>query len=125
MDKIHLNDLRFFGHHGALPEENVLGQTYQVSLTFELDTRGAAQNDDLTQTIDYRQALQIVGRIVSGPSMKLIETVADRIAKSLLSEILLAEAVTVRLTKPHPPVGMEIPGVTVEIRRDRATLESS
>lgn len=119
MDKIHLRDLRFFGKHGALPEENVLGQTYQVSLVFELDTRPAARTDDLHQTIDYRQAIDIVRAIVTGPSHKLIETVADRIAADLLARLPLAHAVNVQLTKPHPPVGMEIPGVTVEIRRER------
>lgn len=122
MDKIYLNDLRFFGKHGAIPEENVLGQTYQVSLVFELDTRSAAEHDDLDKTIDYRQAIDIVRRIVTGPSAKLIETVAARIARTLLAELPLARVVTVRLTKPHPPVGMDVPGVTVEIRREQEEL---
>lgn len=119
MDKIHLNDLSFFGYHGALPEENVLGQAYRVSLVFELDTRRAAETDDLSKTIDYRNAIAVVRDVVTGPPHKLIETVADRIATRLLDEIPLARALTVSLTKPHPPVGVDLPGVTIEIRRDR------
>lgn len=119
MDKIHLNDLTFFGYHGALPEENVLGQAYRVSLSFELDTREAAQSDDLTQTIDYRHAIVIAREVITGPPHKLIETVADRVATRLLTELPLARAVTVFLTKPHPPVGMDFSGVTIEIRRER------
>lgn len=117
MDKIHLPELSFFGRHGALPEENILGQAYRVSLTFELDTEPAAQADDLSQTIDYRQAIDIVQKIITGSSLKLIESLADRIAHALLAALPLAQGVTVKVTKPHPPVGMEIPGVTVEIYR--------
>jgi 7,8-dihydroneopterin aldolase/epimerase/oxygenase len=119
MDKIHIQELAFYGYHGALPEENVLGQTYRVSLTFELDTREAGRTDDLQRTIDYRQAIGIVREVVTGPPHKLIETVADLIATRLLLQLPLARAVTVRLTKPNPPVGMELAGVTIEIRRER------
>lgn len=120
MDKIHLIDLTFFGYHGALPEETALGQAYRLSLTFELDTRAAAQSDDLTKTIDYRHAIAIAREIVTGPPHKLIETVADHVATGLLAALPLARAVTVQLTKPHPPVGMDFGGVTIEIRREQA-----
>jgi 7,8-dihydroneopterin aldolase/epimerase/oxygenase len=117
MDKIHLPDLSFFGRHGALSEENILGQTYRVSLTFELDTKPAAQTDDLIKTIDYRQAIDVVEKIITGPSLSLIETIADRVAEALLTALPLAQGVTVKITKPHPPIGIEIPEVTVEIYR--------
>lgn len=119
MDKLHLKDLAFFGYHGALPEENTLGQIYRVSLVFELNTHPAAEADDLNQTIDYRRAIAIVREAITGSPRKLIETVADRIATRLLAELPLARAVTVLLTKPHPPVGIDFPGVTIEIRRER------
>lgn len=120
MDTIYLNDLRFFGKHGALPEENVLGQIYRVSLAFELDTRPAANTDDLNLTLDYREAIAVVRRIITGPSLALIETVADKLARALLADFPIIQAVTVTLTKPHPPVGIDLPGVTLEIRRTRA-----
>lgn len=119
MDKLHIDDLTFYGYHGALPEENVLGQKYILSLTFELDTRKAARADDLKQTIDYRQTIDIVREVVTGPPHKLIETLADLIASRLLLQLPLIRAVTVRLTKPNPPVGIDLPGVTIEIRREK------
>jgi 7,8-dihydroneopterin aldolase/epimerase/oxygenase len=119
MDKIHLNDLSFHGYHGALPEENVLGQCYVASIIFELDTRRSGEADDLSQTVDYRQAIEIVRQVVTGPPVKLVETLAHRIAERLLDELPLAHAVTVKVTKPRPPVAAEFSGVTVEIRRER------
>ncbi len=123
MDKILLNDLSFHGYHGALPEENILGQHYRVSLVFELDTRPAAETDDLAQTVDYRQAIETVREIVAGPPVKLIETVAHRIAENLLREIPLLTAVTVRLTKPAPPVPVSLASVAIEIRRTRDSAQ--
>lgn len=119
MDKIILNDLRFYGYHGALPEENVLGQEYITSVTLEVDTRTAGETDELNQTIDYRKAITVIREVVTGPSLKLIETITHRIACRLLEELPMARAVTVRLSKPRPPVGVDLSGVTIEIRRER------
>ncbi len=119
MDTLQITDLAFFGYHGVLPEENKLGQTYRVSLELEFDARPAALTDTLNKTIDYRQAITIVREIVAGPPCKLIETVADRISHRLLEELPLITAVIVVLTKPHPPVGMEVKDVTIKIRRER------
>lgn len=121
MDKISLNDLTFYGYHGALPEENVLGQPYTTSVILEVDTRTAGETDHLSDTIDYRQAIAIVREVVTGPSFKLIEAVAEQMAARLLEELPLARAVTVRLTKPRPPVAENFAGVTLEIRRERTS----
>jgi 7,8-dihydroneopterin aldolase/epimerase/oxygenase len=119
MDKLFVNDLSFYGFHGALPEENILGQPYVTSLIFELDTRRAGETDRLEETVDYRQAIEAVREVVTGQPCKLIETVAHRIAQRILAEMPLVQAVTVRLTKPRPPVAASFNGVTIEIRRER------
>lgn len=119
MDKIRINGLSFYGHHGLLSEENKLGQRYITSLTIELDVQPAAENDDIRQTIDYRKALAIVEKIVTGPPCKLIETVAERIANRLLDQFPAARAVTAQVTKPHPPMPFDFDGVSVEVRRER------
>lgn len=119
MDKISVNDLAFYGRHGALPEEQVLGQTYRVSLEFELNTQPAADRDDLDKTVDYRDAISLVREIIHGPPVRLIETLANRIATGLLERLPAAHAATVRLTKVRPPAGENIGDVTIEIRRER------
>ena len=53
MDKIRIQDLEIFAKHGALPEENVLGQKFLVSAVLYLDTRAAGKSDDLTASIHY------------------------------------------------------------------------
>jgi len=120
MDKLTIHDITFIGYHGALPEENVLGQPFITSLTFELDLRPAGISDDLGATIDYRTAIAVVEQVITGEPVKLIETIAERIVSRLLEELPLAIAVTVRLTKPRPPVPVNFAGATVQIRRERA-----
>ena len=41
--KIHLKNMAFYGYHGALAEENTLGQRFLVDLTLTLDIAEAAE----------------------------------------------------------------------------------
>ena len=41
MDKITIQKLEVFAHHGVFPEENVLGQKFVFNLTLYLSTRKA------------------------------------------------------------------------------------
>ena len=52
---IELSHLTFHAHHGVLPEERLLGNTFTVDLTLEADIREAILTDDLTRTINYAE----------------------------------------------------------------------
>ncbi|WP_166245669.1 dihydroneopterin aldolase [Paenibacillus turpanensis] len=119
MDKLHINNMRFFGRHGVLPEETVLGQLFIVDLMLELDLQKAGHTDDLEATVNYAEVVELVKQIVEGPPYKLVEAVASRIASAVLEAYTNINAVTVRLTKPNPPVAAHFDGVAVEIVRGR------
>ena len=53
MDKIKIEKLTIFGKHGVYPEENVLGQKFEVSLVLYTNTRKAGLTDDLECSINY------------------------------------------------------------------------
>ena len=46
-DRIELRGLRVVGTHGALPEEQVRAQPFEVDLDIEVDLRPAGLSDDL------------------------------------------------------------------------------
>ncbi len=119
MDSIQIKDLRFHGRHGVLPEENALGQTFLVTLTLETDLRAAGTGDNLAQSIDYRGPIGVAREIVEGPPVKLLETLAERIADGILNRYPAIHAVTVEAGKPAPPVPETCGGVFVKIRRIR------
>ncbi|MDP3766599.1 MAG: dihydroneopterin aldolase, partial [Dehalococcoidia bacterium] len=44
-DRIVLAGMRFFGYHGALPEERTRGQEFVVDVEVEADLREAGKSD--------------------------------------------------------------------------------
>eukprot|EP00983_Pelagomonas_calceolata_P066417 1149032-Pelagomonas_calceolata.AAC.4 len=50
-DTIHITGARFYGYHGVLPEENVVGQPFVVDLLLHCDLGEAGSSDDLQATV--------------------------------------------------------------------------
>jgi len=86
MDKIKINNLEIFCNHGVFPEENVLGQKFLVSAVLYTDTRSAGLSDNLTKSINYGEICHFIDKFMKDHTFKLIETVAERLAKALLTE---------------------------------------
>ena len=86
MDYIHLRDMQFFGYHGVLPEENVLGQRFRATVALAVDIQKAGQTDDLHNTVSYVGVYDICKEVMEGRPFKLIEAVAESIATKILSE---------------------------------------
>jgi 7,8-dihydroneopterin aldolase/epimerase/oxygenase len=121
-DRILLEGMVFHGRHGTLPAERELGQPFVVDVELRLDLRPAGLSDDLTQTVDYGEVHNKVKEIVEGPPVNLTETLAERIAATVLGEHPPVEAVRVKVAKPHVRLGDTVlEGSAVEIlrRRDR------
>jgi len=119
-DRILLEDMVFYGHHGTLTAENELGQPFVVSVELRLDLRPAGSSDDLTKTVDYGEVHRMARGIVEGPPVQLIETLAERIASGTLDQHPAVEAVKVRVAKPHVRLANTVlAGSAVEIVRRR------
>jgi 7,8-dihydroneopterin aldolase/epimerase/oxygenase len=117
-DRIVLRGLRARGHHGVYAEERATGQTFLVDVVLHVDTRRAAESDDVSDTVHYGElATEIVG-VVEGEPVNLLETLAARIASVCLSRSLV-EKVEVTVHKPEAPVGVPFDDVVVTIARDR------
>ena len=118
-DIIRLVGLGGSGRHGVLPEERQAGQLFTVDVTMHVDTRAAAQQDDLRLTVDYAAVARDVVDIIEGDPVDLVETLAQRIADAVLARPAV-ERVEVTVHKPEAPVGVPFSDVQVSIRRDRA-----
>lgn len=119
-DRILLEGMVFHGRHGTLPAERELGQPFVVDVELRLDLRPASLSDDLTLTVDYGEVHKQVKEIVEGPPVNLTETLAERIAATVLEEHPPVEAVRVKVAKPHVRLGDTVlEGSAVEILRHR------
>jgi len=118
LDKIFLSGLKFWGLHGVLKEEQVLGQPFGVDLELRLDLLPAGEADDLKLTVNYAKVYQVVKTIVEEHRYNLIEALAESIASTLLEKFSLEE-VLVRVNKPHAPIPGLFENVAVEILRGK------
>ena len=120
MDTIELRGLTFYGYHGAIAEEQRLGQRFVVDLRLGLDLAPAGTADDLDRTVDYGTVAETARSIVEGPPFQLIEALAEALAGAILASHPLVEQIEVRVEKPSAPVSAAPSGlVAVEIRRTR------
>jgi len=119
-DKILLVGVHFFARHGVSDDEQRLGGRYVVDVELEYDLSPAAASDNLADTISYSDVYRTVREIVEGKSFRLIETLAETIARELLARYP-APAVMVRVKKQPPPTNGIIDYAGVEIRRESKT----
>lgn len=119
MDKIYVNQMQFYGYHGVLPEENVLGQRFFVDIIAEADLKSAGLTDDLNESVSYVELYEVCKLIVEGKPYNLIESLAEKIAQQVLNNFTKIKAVTVKVTKPDPPIPGHFQSVAVEIKRSR------
>lgn len=86
MYQICLKDLVFSGHHGANPGEKDQPQRLRFNLDLWCQDRGAGQSDCLADTVNWAQIRKTVRSIVENESYNLMEALADRIVKELLTD---------------------------------------
>ncbi|MEK4423601.1 dihydroneopterin aldolase [Solibacillus sp. FSL K6-1523] len=118
MDYIHLREMQFFGYHGVLPEENVLGQRFRANVSLAVNMKQAGETDDLTNTVSYVGVYDICKEIMEGKPFKLIEAVAETIATRILTQYEgQIFGCRVEVIKPDPPIPGHYKEVAVEIVR--------
>jgi dihydroneopterin aldolase/2-amino-4-hydroxy-6-hydroxymethyldihydropteridine diphosphokinase len=117
-DRIVLQAVAARGFHGVLDAEKIDGQDFLVDVTLEVDLRRPGRSDLLAHTVNYAEvAADIVG-LITGPSLDLIEALADQIAVAALRRPLV-QAVEVTVHKPQAPVGVPFGDVQVVVERRR------
>ena len=119
MDKLILKGIEIFGRHGCHVEEQRRGQIFKVDIELNLNLEKAGKTDDINETVDYPQVLFDVEKIVGGTPRKLIETVAEEIAETLLKNYPCVESLKVVLHKPNAPLLVRYAEAAVEISRRR------
>ncbi len=123
-DLIRLCNMQFYGRHGVNPEEQVLGQRFEVDVDLRVDTRPAALQDDLHLTINYAQVYKAVKQIVEEEHFALIEALAETIAMHI-GRHFAPESVRVCVRKPHAPIKGVLDYVAVDIERTKELWQSS
>jgi dihydroneopterin aldolase len=117
-DSIVLTGLRVRANHGVFDFERADGQDFVVDVTAWLDLSVAAAGDDLGSTVHYGELAEEVVAAVERDPVDLIETVAERVAATVLAHEPV-DAVEVTVHKPQAPITVPFGDVAVRIVRSR------
>lgn len=114
--KIILEEIKIYAHHGVLPEENLIGTYYWLTLELHADLWKATETDALEDTISYAEINDIIHEEMSIPS-KLLEHVAGRILNAVHEAFPKISFIKLKITKTAPPMKGELKGASVEFER--------
>jgi 7,8-dihydroneopterin aldolase/epimerase/oxygenase len=99
---INLFGLRFFAFHGLYPEEQKLGNEFEVNVSVtRIINTGIVT--DITDTLNYVELYQLINREMLIPR-KLLETLAMEIAMQIHQQFEKIKKVEFEITKLHLPV---------------------
>lgn len=117
-DRIEIKGIEVLARHGVLAHEKREAQIFRIDLELFLDLAGAGASDELADTVDYGSLAKDTHDLVEGESHDLIESVADRIARMVLTRPLV-ERVVVTVHKPEAPIPLKFEDVAVTVDRSR------
>ncbi|MCW3111693.1 MAG: dihydroneopterin aldolase [Segetibacter sp.] len=115
--EIQLQKVKFFGFHGLVAGEEIIGGEFEVSLTAAYEPDQIIINK-IAETVDYTTLVEIVRQRMQKPA-HLVETLATEIASEIIAKFSIVTAVEVSISKLHPPIeNFEgSVGVTYKVKR--------
>jgi dihydroneopterin aldolase len=115
---IEIVGLSLYTHHGVDQAERSVGQRLVFDLSFDLTECDATVTDRVEDTIDYADVCQQVALAAQERSYSTLERLCSAVADRMMDRYG-ADAVTVRATKPEPPIPLPVEEVTVEVWKER------
>ena len=109
--------LSLYTHHGVTAAEREIGQRLVLDVRFDVGEPDALVTDRVEDTVDYGEVCQVIALIAQQRSYKTLERLCAVIADRLASQFG-AESVTVKASKPEPPIPLPVEEVSVEVWRE-------
>src|SRR3954454_18762103 len=109
--------LSLYTHHGVDEAEREVGQRLVFDLSFELSDCDATITDRVEDTVDYADVCEQVALAAQERSYKTLERLCNAVADRMIDRYG-ADSVTVRATKPEPPIPLPAEAVSVEAWRE-------
>jgi len=103
LDAIEISGIRCYGYTGYFPEEQVLGQWFEVDLTIWMDLSVTGSDDQLENTLNYADVVERVTNLLETSRFKTIEKLNAVIIEAVLA-FEPVQKVHSRLVKVTPPI---------------------
>ncbi|MGH2841860.1 MAG: dihydroneopterin aldolase [Solirubrobacteraceae bacterium] len=119
---VEVNGLSLYTHVGVTPAEREVGQRLILDIRLELGDAAATVTDDVADTVDYGRVCEIAALVATQRSDKTLERLCTAVADRLLRDFD-AQAVSVKASKPEPPIPLPVEDVSVEVWREIDPLD--
>ncbi len=114
---VEITGLSLYTHHGVDESERTVGQRLLFDLSFDVGECDATVTDRVEDTVDYADVCEQVALAAQERSYKTLERLCSAVADRMI-ERYGADSVTVRATKPEPPIPLPVEEVSVEIWKE-------
>ena len=112
MDKVFIKNLQVETIIGIFDWEREVRQVVSIDLEMEFDNKKAAKSDDIKDALDYKKIGKRVSVYVKKSKYKLVERLAEQIAKIVLNEFPVSSLI-LSVTKPGALRGSESVGIRI------------
>ena len=114
-----MKNMVFYGYHGVMQEEKVLGQKFHIDAKLYLNLKGAGRTDDLNHTVSYAEVYEVIKKVVTEERFDLLEALSHRLCARILSDFEIIQEVEITIRKPGAPVAGIFDYFGVDIKRSR------
>ncbi len=116
---IRLSGVSVHTKHGVGEAEREVGQRMVFDLALTLDACAATATDELDGTVDYGEVTEQLVETATAQSYLTLERLTAVVGEDLLERFPEVTLVTVRATKPEPPIPVVMDGASVELTVSR------
>jgi dihydroneopterin aldolase len=116
--KIFVRGLEVQASIGVHPHEHDAPQLIIIDVELDMADMEPPSEDKLVETLDYALVAEKSAEFALEAHVRLVETLAARVARWALDEDPRVVACTVRIAKPHALVNADAAGVTYNLKRD-------
>jgi len=113
MDKVFIKDLEVEAVIGVYDWEREVRQLISINLEINFNTKKAGRSDRIDDALNYKNISKCIIELTESSKSKLIESLAQKIAKTVLSEFPVS-SVIVTVEKPGALRGSKSVGVTIK-----------
>lgn len=113
MDRIFLRELEVEAVIGIWEWERQVKQKVSIDLEIATDVRGAAQNDAVEGTVNYKDVAKRLIQFVGNSEFQLVESLADAIAGVIIKEFGISW-LRLSVAKPGAIEGSKTVGIAIE-----------
>lgn len=120
MGWIRIKNMVFHTFNGVLPEEKKLGQRLEVDVELNFPIEKQVLHDDLNETVNYAAVYQAVEAFIQTHNYNLIESLANRVADTVLAKYSQIQTIKVRIRKYAVPINGIFDHVEIEVEKQNA-----